>query len=302
MSAPLRIRPARRVVAPDTVSARDLDACRVPRPIEADAFFDACQRVPNVETTDDDAIAVAVRREERVRVELVQGEVRFSSSPRWVARLAIALARHLRGTVSDTLGASYFGDEVARTVAQISVQPEWDVDGQRLPLDFAETSLLVGWSPVRVRDRVVSHVFADDADVHAVVRREQLWVTWTGHPMGRQVVCILSDEGVLRVDGPDLATARWLVDVARRVGSVCTDIHGLVWVADDGPDGIAPLWPEPHDDADSTVHHLLRVRARRAFNIEAALDGAETDETPVVEHDLGWWQRMIERSSLQSVE
>ena len=219
----------------------------------------------------------------------------FDDAPWWVVSIAVELSKHMLGSAIDTRGAKYQGPMGKRYEDVLSVLPEADLSGEVHPPDFSETALRVGWSPLGIRTRVLMSIASDDAELHVVVRSGEPWVTWSGHPSGQQVVGIVS-EGAMQVVRPDLPTARWMVGLAARVGSVCCDRHGLVWVQSDGPGGIAPLWPMPHETAETTLHALLQQRSVLALNIEAMLDARDVKPVIPVAHDGSWWQRMISKA------
>jgi hypothetical protein len=245
-----------------------------------------------VRTTDDDSVAWMSRKNHDVAVRWRDGQVFFDEAPRWVVCLAVELSKHVLGSALDTRGAKYLGPLGTRYEDVLSVLPERDLDGKALSPDFSETSLQVGWSPLGIRTRVLMSVASTDPLVHVVVRSGEPWVTWRGHPGGQEVVGIVRD-GAMKLPRPDLATARWMVSLAARVGSVCCDRHGLVWVQADGPDGITPLWPLPHPTAETTLHVLLEQRSLLALDIEALLDQRDAKPVTPVEHDGSWWQRML---------
>ena len=269
--------------------------CAPPRPIGSDDFFTACQRVVGVHTTADDTIAWAERRGHRVRIELHDGEVRFDSTRPWVVTLAVQLAGHLRGSVADTWGGAIWGATAERHPRHHPVVPETDIDGQPVEPDFSESALILGWPPLSVRESILQFMAAALPQTRVIRRRGELWVSWTGHPHAKQVLAILSDDGQLRYESPDVPTARWLVEVAAALGTVCTDPHGLVWEAADD-EGVRPMWPEAHPQFPSTVHALLAERSRRALDLQSELRAADADaEEPQVPVDA-WWQTMLSRA------
>jgi len=300
LTARLRIRTPRTVIAPEQVDARSLFRSAPARGIGVDDFFTACQRVVGVHTTDDDDIAWAERRGDRVRIELHDGEVRFDSARPWVVRLALGLAAHLRGAVVDTRGASIWGPDATRHPGHSSVLSETSIDGEHLPPDWTESALMLGWPPVTLREPVVLAAGGDVPDTQVVRRRGELWVTWTGHPAGKQVIGVVADDGRLRIASPDVHIARWMVELARHVGTVCTDEHGLIWMESDGPDPVEPMWPAECPDHGTTIQRLLNERSRAALNIEAALNGNTAAEERPATPMADWWQVMLQRAAKAS--
>lgn len=296
MSIDLRIRAIRGVVAPDALGLDPVHFTRPPPPIPLADFFTACQRVKAVRTTDDDAVAWMSRKNQEVAVRWHRGQVFFDDAPRWVVSIAVELSKHLLGSVVDTRGAKFLGPVGTRYPDVLSVLPETDIHGDGQPPDFSETSLRVGWTPLGIRERVLMHVAKPDPALHVVVRHGEPWVTWSGHPSGQQVVGIVQD-GAMELPRPDLPTVRWMVSFAARLGSVCCDRHGLVWVSGDGPGGITPLWPQPHPTAETTLHALLQQRSLLALDIEALLDANAVEVQAPVEHDGSWWQRMLSEAA-----
>jgi hypothetical protein len=292
----LRIRRLRDVFPPDALPAEVDQDLTARAPIEPKRFGDAIQFERSARVSDDDpSVATLTRDGVEVTFTLRDGEVLVEPSPDWVVPIALELSREMRAFLVDTAGAQYWPDGVGnrwrRAAGTVPVEAERDVEGLELPPDFSESRLVLGWPPVGLREDVVRRGVASRADTEVFrASNGRLGLRFVGHSGEARPELVLRPEGRAEIAAPDLETARWMMDVAGDIGTVCTDHHGVVWVANGLAVERVPVASDPSGEHDSRVHALLSERARHAFDLEA--DTSSPVERRVKkEVALPWWRR-----------
>lgn len=295
MSYTLRIRALRGFRAPDNL-VPDLLERFGPRPsIEPRRFADAVQidheLIPDGE---DPCIAWCERDGERVQFTLADDEVRVEPSPEWVVPIALALSREVRGFLVDTRGGQYWPasepPKWRREVGGVPVEVEFTGDAERVEPDFTEATLVLGWKPVELRSEIVRETLEGRAGIALSEDAEgRLKISWTAHPSGRPIETVIGDDRRALFASPDLPTARWMVELAEVLGTVCTDLHGVPWVLEAGL--LCPMFPAETDQPyESNVHALIAERARHAFDLEAGIQ-AEPEVISVA--PVPWWKKLL---------